>query len=305
MQQVFSQLFVLLLILGAGAVFGRTGLLREPFTAGLNALVIQVTLPALILASMDVPFSTELLRNSLTLIVIAAACFSVLIAALEIWRKFSKQEPLRLGLYQYLILVGNCAFMGFPIVEAIYGSTGLLYASMFVIPHNLLLYSYDITLFRRDQKTNWKKLFTNTGLISTLLGFILFLCPFTLPYPVHYAINWVGNMTIPLALLILGSRLGATKLREIAQPYGIWLTSLTRLVVFPALMIPALAWSGLPQILIAIPVIIFATPVALTAAAFAEQYGSDPILAGKGVLLSNLLSLVTLPAVVAILLHVA
>ncbi|WNX84768.1 AEC family transporter [Agathobaculum sp. NTUH-O15-33] len=304
MQQVFSQLLVLLLILGAGFVCGRIGLLTETFSAGLNTLVIQLTLPALILASMDVDFSWELLHNSLALIMIAAVCFAAVIAALEIWRKFSRLDPVKLGVYQYLILVGNCAFMGFPVIEAIYGGTGLLYAAMFVIPHNLLLYSYSITLFHRGAKAQWGKIFRNSGLIATAVGFLLFLCPFTLPYPVHHAIDWLGNMTVPLALLILGSRMSRTDLRTVVRPAGIWLSALTRLVLFPALMIPALVWLGLDKMLVSVPVILFATPVALTAASFAQQYGSDADLAGRGVVLSNLLAIITLPVVVAVLLAV-
>lgn len=304
MQQVFSQLLVLLLILSAGFVFGRIGILNESFAAGLNTLVIQVTLPALILASMDVNFSFELLRDSVTLIVIAVACFAAIIAALEIWRRLSRQDPVKLGVYQYMILVGNCAFMGFPVIEAMYGSTGLLYAAMCVIPHNLLLYSYSITLFRRGEKAQWGKVFRNSGLIATVAGFLLFLCPFTLPYPLHHSIEWVGNMTIPLALLILGSRMSRTDLRMLVRPLGIWLSALTRLVLFPAVMIPVLAALALRGELIAVPVVLFATPVALTAASFAQQYGSDADLAGRGVVLSNLLAIVTMPLVVTVLLTV-
>ncbi|MGM9612092.1 MAG: AEC family transporter, partial [Butyricicoccus sp.] len=143
--------------------------------------------------------------------------------------------------------------------------------------------------------------FRNSGLIATIVGFLLFLCPFTLPYPLHHSIEWVGNMTIPLALLILGSRMSRTDLRMVVRPLGIWLSSLTRLVLFPAVMIPVLTALGIRGELIAVPVILFATPVALTAASFAQQYGSDADLAGRGVVLSNLLSIVTMPAIVAVL----
>lgn len=304
MQEVFSQLLVLLLILGAGFICGRIGLLTEGFTANLNTLVIQVTLPALILASMDVGFSPELLRNSMTLLVVAVVSFAVIIGALELWRRASRMEPVKLGVYQYLILTGNCAFMGFPVIEAMYGSTGLLYAAMCVIPHNMLLYSYGITLFHRGEKAQWGKVLRNSGLIATVAGFGLFLCPFTLPYPLHHAIDWVGNMTVPLALLILGSRMSRTDPRTLVRPLGIWLSSLTRLVLFPAVMIPVLAGLGLHGVLAAVPVILFATPVALTAASFAQQYGSDADIAGRGVVLSNLLSILTIPVVVAVLLTV-
>ncbi len=297
MQDLFSQLFVLLFILCLGFLGGRANILPPAFTKGLNALVIQITLPALILASMDVEFSIDTLRNSLSLIVVAAVTFALIILALEIWRRHSKLNTMQLGIYQYLILVGNCAFMGFPVIESMYGSTGLLYAAMCVIPHNLLLYSYSITLFRRGEKAQWRKVICNVGFIATIVGFLLFLCPFVLPYPLHHALDWVGNMTIPLALLILGSNISHTDLRSILHPLGIWGTSFVRLVGFPAVMIPVLRLLGFSGVMLAVPVVLFATPVALTAASFAQQYGSDPELTGRGVVLSNLLSIITLPIV--------
>lgn len=301
MQEVISQLFILLLILGGGFLCGRRGVIGEGFAENLNNLVINIAFPALILASLDVEFSLELLKNSAVLIMTSTACFALIILALEIWRKFSSLDSMKLGVYQYLILIGNCGFMGFPVINSIYGSTGVLYASMCVIPHNLLLYSYAITLFHRGKKVQWGKMIKNIGLIATMAGFVLFLCPFRLPYPLHYAIEWVGDMTVPLALLILGSRISRSDVRMLVRPIGIWLSSFVRLVFFPAIMIPVLTFLGLTDMLIAVPVILFATPVALTAASFAQQQNADADLAGRGVVLSNLLALVTIPVVVAAL----
>lgn len=301
MQGVFQQLLVMLMLLLAGAVFGRAGVLREPFAGQLNSFVIRITFPALILASMDKEFSTELLHNSLALIGISACCFLAVIIGLEIWSRVSKIEPHRLGLYQVLILLGNTAFMGYPVIQAIYGDTGVFYASMFNIWHNVLMFSYALGLLQRGAKIQWSKLLKNSGLIATFVGFVIFLCPFTLPYVLHRPLEWVGDMTIPLCLLIVGSRMGCSRLRDLVRPRAIWLTSLVRLVLFPLILIPLLTLLGLPENLIVIPTVVFSTPVALTVGALAQEYGGDQEIASRAVVLSNLLSLVTMTCVVLVL----
>lgn len=298
MQEVFGQLLVLLVLLIAGAILGKRGLMREPFLGMLSSFVIRVTTPLLILSSMDKTFSTELLHNSLWLILISGCCFAAVILGLEIWSRFSKMEPRRLGLYQFLILLGNTAFMGYPVIQAIYGDTGVFYASMFNIWHNVIMFSYALSLLQRGKKIQWGKLLRNNGMIATLLGFVIFLCPFTLPYVLHRPMEWVGDMTIPLCLLIVGGRMSASPLRELVRPRAIWLTSLVRLVLFPLILIPVLLLLGLPEILIVIPVIVFSTPVALTAGALAQEYGGDEEIASRAVVLSNLLSIVTMTVVV-------
>jgi predicted permease len=220
------------------------------------------------------------------------------ILGLEIWSRISRIEPQKLGLYQFLILLGNTAFMGYPVIQAIYGDTGVFYASMFNIWHNVIMFSYALSLLQRGKKIQWGKLLRNNGMIATLLGFVLFLCPFTLPYVLHRPMEWVGDMTIPLCLLIVGGRMSASSPRELLKPRAIWLTSLVRLVLFPLILMPVLMLLGLPEILIVIPVIVFSTPVALTAGALAQEYGGDEEIASRAVVLSNILSIVTMTLVV-------
>lgn len=299
MQQVVQELIVLVIVMAVGAVFGRRGLLDEKCTGYLNGVVMKIAFPALILASMDKDFTTELLRNSLGLVVISACCFGAVIVFLEIWRKLSKRPEKELGMLQFLVIFGNTAFMGYPVISAIYGDTGVFYASMFNLMHNFVCFSYGLMLLKRDRKTSAKQLFGNVGFIATVIGFLIFIIPGTLPYVIHRPLEWVGNLTIPICLLIVGAKLGRAKPRDLVRPASIWMTSLIRLVAFPAVLLAVLGALHLNEYWIAIPTIIFGTPVALTAAAFAAEYGNDEYTVGKAVALSNLLAVVTMPIVVS------
>jgi len=303
MQELFEKLFALLLILALGALAQRRLQLPDTFYRGANDLVIRVTLPTMILCSMDKDFSAQALETCVRLLMIAVCAFLAVIIGLELWRRVSRLPSRELGLYQYLILVGNTAFMGYPVIQAIYGSDGVFYASVFNLVHNVVTFSYGIALFQRGSPIPWRKLWGNACLLSTLAGIALFLSPMRLPDFLNQALDWVGSITIPLCLLSVGAQLAGQPWGELLRPRAILWLSLIRTVLFPLLLVPALWISGCSGMTLTIPAILFATPVALTAGAFAGRYRADAHLAGKAVILSNLISILTLPVLAAVLLR--
>ena len=303
MQEVLQELAVLLVILCAGMLFGKKGLLNEDCVSQLNKAIVNISFPALIIASMDKDFTPELLRNSIGLAVISWLCFSAVILFLEIWKHFSKRPPKELGLLQFLILFGNTAFMGYPVIRAIYGSTGVFYASVFNLAHNFVCFSYGLSLLQPGRHTNRKKLFGNIGFLATVIGFAVFLLPGTLPYVIHRPLEWIGDMTIPACLLTAGAKLSTSGQQNLGRVHAIWGTSLVRLIVFPMILLIVLGMLALPEQWLVIPTIIFGTPVALTAGLFADEYENDVFTANHAVILSNLLAVITMPAWVWILLH--
>lgn len=301
MGELSEKLLALVLILLLGALAQRRLRLPESFYQNAAGLVIRVTLPAMILCSMDKDFSPETLRTSAQLLLTACAAFGAVIAGLELWRRFSRLPPKTLGLYQYLILVGNTAFMGYPVLQALYGSDGVFYASVFNLVHNIVTFSYGVALFQRDAPIRWRQLLGNACLLATAAGILLFLSPFRLPGPLHQALDWIGGVTIPLCLLSVGARMAGQSWRDLFRPgAAVWL-SLVRTVLFPLLLVPALWGLGRSGVTLAVPAILFATPAALTAGAFAGRYGADEALADRVVVLSNLISAATLPVLAAVL----
>ena len=301
MEEVLQELAVLLVILCTGAFFGKKGVLDESCSAQINRTVMRITFPALVIASMDKNFTSELLYNSIGLLVISFLCFGAVIAFLESWKRFSKRPPQELGLLQFLVICGNTAFVGYPVIRAMYGSTGVFYASVFNLAHNFIVFSYGLALLRPTRRATARELFGNVGFLATVVGFLIFLAPGTLPYVIHRPLEWMGDITIPACLLTAGAKLGRSPLRDFGKPRAIWGTSLIRLVVFPAVLFIVLNVFNLPESWVTISTIIFGTPVALTAGLFAEEYGNDALVANRAVVLSNLLAVISMP--VWVLLH--
>lgn len=299
--QIYTKLFALTLLLVFGQAMQRRLKLPDAFYESVNTLLIRVTLPAMILVSMDQVFSYAMLQNSLQLLLTACGVFASVILALEIWKRCSRLPKKTLGLYQYLILVGNTAFMGYPVVQAIYGSEGVFYASVCNLVHNLITFSYAISLLECGAEVNRRHRRCSACLLASIVGILLFLVPFQLPDAVHQTLDWLGSITIPLCLVCTGARLSGKSIRRAIRSGAVWAVSFTRLVLFPLLLIPVLLMLHCRGVTLVVPVVLFATPAALTAGAFAQQYGCDTDFAANTVVFSNVLSLLTLPAIVALL----
>ena len=274
--------------------------LPDAFYDSANTLLIRVTLPAMILVSMDQVFSYDMLRNSLRLLLIACGAFAAVIVALEVWRQRSRLPAQALGLYQYLILVGNTAFMGYPVIQAIYGDEGVFYASVCNLIHNLITFSYALSLLGRGAAVVQQRR-CSACLLASIAGILLFLAPFQLPGAVHQTLDWLGSITIPLCLVCTGARLSGDSIRRAVRSGAVWAVSLTRLLLFPLLLMPVLYLLHCRGVTLVVPVVLFATPAALTAGAFAQQYGCDADFAANTVVCSNVLSLLTLPVIVTLL----
>lgn len=301
---IYIEILALFVVMFVGWILGRVGVVTRQGENVISEITMKAGLPALILTSMSQNFTIELFTNSLGLIVISVGVYGVIIVGLEIWNKLSKKSQEELGTLQVLVLYGNVAFIGFPVANALYGSVGVFYAASFNILWNLLQFSYAVLLLNRDSKINIYKMIMNPGFIATILGFLLLLLKVKLPYLFLQPLTMIGDITIPLALLIVGSSLSRIKVTDIVNQKSVWFTSLTRLLIFPALLLISLNRMGLNEYLIAIPVVIMATPVGFTCGAFAFVYGGDIALANKGVVLSNLLSVITLPLVIWVLMQV-
>ncbi|HIY54146.1 MAG TPA: AEC family transporter [Candidatus Agathobaculum merdavium] len=301
MSALYAKLLAMLLLLLLGQMMQQRLHLPESFFDGANSLLIRITLPAMILASMDTPFSYDRLKTSLHLLLIVSVAFASVILTLELWRSRSCTTSKALGLYQYLILVGNTAFMGYPIIEAIYGDEGVFYASVCNLIHNLITFSYAVSLLTRGADTESPRRTASACLIATFAGISLFLLPVQLPAALHQALDWVGSITIPLCLLCTGARLNSSTILHAIRSGPVWAVSLTRLLLFPIILAPVLLLLNFRGMMIVIPTVLFATPAALTAGTFAQQYGCDADFAASTVMLSNLLALLTLPLLVVLL----
>lgn len=300
---VATQVAILFLLIVAGFIVKKLGVVSDHINDEMGKFIMQVTLPAFIIVSMDYEFSYQALLESFQLIVMSFVVYLgaiilsfVLVKALKIKRHET------MDVYQYALTFSNVGYMGYPVVSLVYGTTGVFYAAIYNLSFNILVWTYGIYLMTRHQKHRTKisgseriKNILNPGIVAIIIGFILFLTPFRLPGPLFETLQMVGNTTTPLSMMFIGFLLSEVKWQDLFETWKDYVVIFVRLLVLPLLVYGGLRFFGYSDYMLGIPVLIAAMPAAANAAIFASLYGNDAVLSSKLVFISTLLSVATVP----------
>ena len=202
---------------------------------------------------------------------------------------------------QYATIANNAAFMGLPILGAIFGDIGILYGSIFLIPMRIMMWTAGLSLFTSlDGKKQMKNLVTHPCMVAVFVGFAYVFIPLTLPQFLNDAIRWVGEITRVMPMIIVGSILSEVKIREVLDKYSFYF-SFFRLIVIPAIVFVVLWILDIDPVVIGVSVLMAAMPSAIVTAILAEKYGQDSIFASKVIFASTILSVITLPVIAMLL----
>ncbi len=304
---VLNQIFVLFSLILVGYVVKKLKIVSDEFQAGIAPLVLNVTLPAFILSSMTFEFSLEILKSSGKLIIISFAMYGVAFILSKLYSRVFKNKDKQRAVLEYAIMFSNSGYMGYPVVAQLFGEKGVFYAAIYNLSFTVLIWTYGVDLLRsnKDDRISLKKrllALINPGLIAVLLGFSMFVSGLKFPQPVYSLLNLIGSTTTPLSMMFIGFILTEIKPSAVVKNYQLWLISLIRLVVMPVLVYFILSVLGFTGLVLYIPVVIVAMPVAVNVAVFASRYQSDYRLGSLLIFTSTLLSIVTVP-ILMLLIH--
>lgn len=301
------QSLILFLLICAGFAAGKLGAIKRDTVKALSRFLVDFTLPAIIIISMQRPFSPALRDQSIRILVISsvvyALSFPLAYAASAAYRKAGRAE---LGVHRFAMCFSNVAFMGFPVAESLLGKESLFVISIYNIPFQLLAFSVGIVMIAGKRTDGPRglgavKSLLNPAIVSALIGFALFLGSVRIPDPLYSAMDLLGGMTTPLAMIVIGAILAQTRLGGVLGNPRLWLTTAYRLGVHPLLVFAAAKAVGLSGMELAVPVLVSAMPVAANSTILAGVYGGDDVTASGLVFASTLLSLVTIPLIGALL----
>jgi len=282
----------------------KTGVIDQHTTKGLSALLIKVTLPALIFTSMQKEFSTGLLRESIIITALSFGVYGIYFIIALFAGKVLRCDSKDTGVYQFAILFSNVGFMGFPVLSSVFGNESIFYAAMFNIPFHFFVFTLGVYLMTRghseDARFDWRLLFS-PGIVMTITGFVFFIFRFKLPSVIYDPMKFTGDITIPLSMITVGSMLTEVHHKELVAGWRVYFISFMRLAVLPLIVFFFVRLFTDNAMMITVPVVIAAMPVAVNAPLIAHEYKGNALLASRLMFLSTLLSLITLPVVLMIL----
>ena len=300
---IFNQVLVLFLLIIIGFAASKKKLIDDYGAKQLSTVVLYITLPALIIRSMQFDFSMQLLGESAAMVGISAITYTTLIALSYLLVRLTGAKNREKDVLQASMIFPNVGFMGYPIVFAVFGETGVFYTALFNMLFDLLMWTVGVHILSRssditDETSHLRKALLNPGTLAVITGFSLFVFGIKLPQAADRTLEYLAGATTPIAMVTVGAILSRTNIKSIFTNKGLLITAALKMIVLPLLVVGALNLSGLTGYFRSIPAIIIAMPVAANVAILSARYDSDYSLASQSVFLTTLISLITIPLVV-------
>lgn len=318
-QIVLLKIATMFLVILVGWVLRRKEYLTGEVAKALSLLVVDVTLPALVLSETLRTVDRESLREGWYLPVAGAG---IILVSQLVGRAtaplFSQRQ--RRNTFVLTVAIPNWFYMSVPIIRTLYGGEGMRALLLYNIGMHVMLWSLGVWTVRGSglDSASLRKLCRNPGLIATAFGIVAVVLfpaanrvaalelssahPAEAVASVFYqAVRTLGSLTVPLSFLVIGAQLAGTDLAERRPTRAVWGAVAGRLVFAPlgvVLLVLLARTAGLemdatPRM---VGYLLACMPVAVTCGVFAERFGGDTLLASRAVFYSTLVSIVTVPA---------
>lgn len=294
MKGLLNMQAMMFLMIITGAVLRRLKLVTTEGRKSLTNLMVNLILPCNTLYA----FSQADVSAVSSLIMVVVMAFFIQLT----WYLLSKvlwknMDASRRGVMRYAFQFSNCGFLGNPVVEGLYGAEGLVYASVYLVPIRIYMWSVGLESFENFSggwKKVVKKVLTHPCILSAILGVIWMFFPIRLPDFLNSTLRGFSQCLTPVTLLIIGAIMAESDMKEMFCR-DIYKISVLRLVVQPLLVMMVCYFLHLEKLVAEVVTILVAMPVANTTAILASQHDCDAGFASNAVVFTTILSLVTIP----------
>ena len=314
---LFKQMTILFVIMIIGFICRKKKILNDEGSRVISGIVVNVANPALILSASINKETVIEGRNLVMVSILSVSVYIALILCSFILVRVLRLKKKEYGTFMVMTVFSNIGFMGFPLISAVYGSEALLYASFFVIPYNVLIYTWGIMAMRKKDekegadeknlkegngtsgilaKDKFGRVF-NIGVIACIITIIIYLSRIRVPAIVENVITSLSALTAPLSMIVIGDSFSKINIRSLLSDGQIILFSLIKQMLIPIVGVFVLKLCGLDNMMMAVCMVMLATPVGSMTAMLAQQYDGEYELASKGIALTTVLSVVTMPLV--------
>ena len=294
------QIFLLLVV---GYLLAKNGYFDKETRKQVTNIILTVVLPCAIIKSFQLELTREIIVSTGVVLLISIGIqIMCSFLSLFIWNWLDGNEKI---CCRYGTIITNGSYMGMPIVESIYGSMGLLYASVFLIPQRIVMFSAGISLFAgKGQKNIMKKVLLHPCIVAIYIGVaLMFLgaAGIVPPKPINKTIASIGQCNTALSMFVIGGILSEVNIKEIFNRTAIIFAGI-RLIVIPMIILVFVRFilpvDELPG---NVCVVLTGMPAASATAMLAQKYNVDPGFASKIIFVSTVFSLITLPLITILL----
>lgn len=288
---VFGKIISIFIIMLIGVICYKVKIIDDRTKEKLSRLVTQVVNPFLIFVSFQMEYDAALLKKMGILFVLAVLSFLISIGIAHFCLK--KKEGYDLPVEKFSVIYTNCGFIGVPLGYALFGSIGVVYATVFVATFHMFVWTHGILLLENSGFQPKKLL--NPCLAAVLLGLIFFVFQIKVPEQINFALKSVGDMNTPLAMMLSGAIMAQLNFKEILKKGRLFYVVFLRLIVSSVIFCFVLRWLPIDSQMRAVAAVTAACPSGVMTITMAVLYKLDDHYATEIFTLETLLSMLTIP----------
>lgn len=301
---VFQTMLKLFLLLVLGFVLFKCHIFDEYTNKKISALIVNVASPMLIISSIA---GVEGNDKSIVFLMIGAGIlmyigFIILGKIINRIFPFPKKDW---PVYECMVVFANIGFMGYPVLLDVFGQEAVFYASLIHMAFNFFVYTYAILCLTKSDdsefKLNFKQLLT-PGIVLIFIGILIYLFDMQLPSVLMDTINSIGSLTAPLSMMMIGSSLAVYPIKDSFTDWRSYVFAFVRLIIVPFMTMIVCRLLHINPYYANITIITNAMPVGSMVLMLATQYNANVKIVTKNIVVSTLLSVITIPIVVATML---
>lgn len=303
MRELYKVLVEMAVTILVGFVLRKKRMIDERTQRTMTEILLRAVLPFTILTSSQYEYSPEMMRSIIAVAAAAGAYFLCSLVSLRLIMKKLPMEDPEQRIFIAMSVFANTSFVGLPLMYSLLGNAGLLLAAIYNLVYNLFFYTYGVHLISRKRHTLLEML-NNPVSISSVAALILFVIPWRVPLFIVNTIDIVGDMSVPLSMILLGSTFATVDVKKLFLDYKSYLVAALRLLIFPLVMLLAILVartitdiSGATMITL---VLMTALPSSTMNVMYSERYNCAPKFCARTVVLTLIFMAVTLPVLMAL-----
>jgi len=300
---VMMTLFAIVIV---GYVAGKLGYLGGDFDRQLSSVVINITCPALILSS---AMNGELPDRQfiLPLLAISIVTYIILAGVAFILPRYLTKKKEDEGSIGFAIMFGNVGFMGYPVVASIFGHQAVFYAAVLNVVNTFAVFTIGTMLITGKNSVEGprfqKKVLYSTPMLSAYLTMLIVALEIdNIPEVISQPLTMIGNVTVPAALMIIGSSMSQLSIRTMLGNRTVYVTTLMRLIVVPLAMYFLCNALGFSPMVVNINTVVIAMPVATYGTILCLKYEKDATMMTEVTFITTIFSMATIPLLVLLFL---
>ncbi len=301
---ILNQILILSAVIVIGFIAVKTGYITEDNKNALSRIIVRITLPATIINSLTKKSPDgESFRNCVIVIIISFIVVAVLLLCGRLLARLLRLDRDRASVLECLTGFGNVVFLGYPIIEALFGAEGLLYAALYELANDAFVWTLGVYKLSRigggEQSSVKKNLLNlvNPVTISFLVSIFMMIFGLQFPGTVGTVISGLGGCTTYLSMLFIGGTLALVDFRHIYKQISLFVMTVFKMIIFPVILILLLKPFGLDEAVTGAVVLQAAMPSLTILIILAAEYKVNSVYAAEGIFVTTVASLFTIPLV--------